>query len=183
MTRFVNLTSLAALLGVLSTPVSAQPACHAIESDHLRALEGSWSVDWRYRVAPGEWLDVTATSSVRKDLMGCALVERFTAELDTIPYHAISIFTEPAKGRFDRLTVDSQHGGLMKHDGHLKGDTLVFVWQTKLGNLLVRTRHTFFRNAQGVSVREQYLSRGEEATWELRQRMVYNPFRPDDSNP
>ena len=168
-----------ALAALVLSPVQvrAQPACHPISSSVLEPLEGFWNVDWSYRRSPDNFLETTGTSAITSDLYGCVLTERFTAAIDTIPFAAITLFSAPSPTELHRVTVDSQHGGLIKHDGRVAGDTLVFEWQIELSNRTLRTRHIFVMSGRDQFTKEHYLSSAVGQPWELRQRAVYRRIK------
>ncbi|MBT8402010.1 MAG: hypothetical protein KJO98_16160 [Rhodothermia bacterium] len=164
------------MIGLALSPgwlASAQPACRPVSASPLAQLEGFWKVDWSYRLSPGNFLETQGSASIKADLLGCALVEKFTSAIDTIPYESIVVYSAPDEARLDRVTVDSQHGGLMRHEGTMSGDTLSFTWQLDLGTRVIRTRHLYILLSDGLFIREHLLSPSNGAPWELRQRAVY----------
>lgn len=152
---------------------ASQPPCLPIAESALEVLEGTWTVDWLYRTAPGDFEQSVATSQFQLDLAGCAIVEHFEGTLRRAPFRAITVITRRPQGRFDRVRVDSEHGGLTLSTGHMQGDTLVFDWERPIGDRVVRTRHYYLEITREAFIVEFYLSRAIDAPWELVQRAEY----------
>ncbi len=153
--------------------LTTQPPCLPIAESLLAPLEGAWTVEWTYRTAPGEFAKSMAQSRIEQDLYGCALIEHFEGTLRSLPFSAITLFSQKAEGHFDRVRIDSEHGSFTQSEGHVAGDSLVFEWQRDLGERVLRTRHFFFEMTGESFTVEYYMSRSSGAPWALVQRARY----------
>lgn len=152
---------------------TGNPPCISLENTPLSSLAGKWKVDWKYRTSPEQYEDLTAVSVIEFDLNGCCLVEHFEGSLNGHDFSAITMISEKSEGVFDRVKIDSEHGGFTQSSGHIKGDSLVFDWQRDLGNRIIRTRHYYFDISETSFVVEFYLSPSEGTPWQLVQRARY----------
>lgn len=127
--------------------VSAQeapgPPCIPINDGDLGPLIGSWSVEWHYRTAPGKFAISEATAEIILDLDGCVLAEHFSGILREIPFTAVTMISQTAKGQYDRIRIDSEHGKFTHSSGKAAEDSVIFTWERDLGTRVLRTRHIF----------------------------------------
>ncbi len=149
------------------------PPCLSVREGPLASLLGRWTVDWSYRVAPGEFAESVATAEIVADLHDCAVRETFRGVLRELPYEAVTLFSQPEASTFDRMRIDTEHGRFVRSAGTLEGGALVFENERDLGTRILRTRHEFKSVTDSSFEVEFFLSPRDGSPWELVHRAVY----------
>lgn len=139
----------------------------------LTALEGTWDVAWAYRTAPGVFAESQAEAQITQDVLGCVLVEHFEGTLNDHPFHALTMISAPRMGHYERVRIDSEHGGFTQSAGQMQADSLVFTWQRDLGTRLLRTRHVYSDLSPSAFSVTFYMSPRADAPWQVVQRARY----------
>lgn len=151
----------------------ALPPCIAAENSPLGSLVGSWTVEWHYRTAPGEFAVSPAKAEISLDLEGCAITEHFRGTLRGAPYVALTVISRPSEAEYDRVRIDSEHGSFAQSSGSAVGDSLIFNWERQLATRMLRTRHQFTDIQPSSFTVEFFMSPRMDTPWELVHKAHY----------
>ena len=152
---------------------AAEPPCNQIAETPLGSMVGSWTVEWQYRTAPGEFAVSEAEAEIVVDLGGCSIREDFSGTLRGIPFSSVTMFALPEVGRYARVRIDSEHGRFGQSSGYSSGDSLVFESERDLGTRVLRTRHVYEDFTESSFKVEFFMSPRDGAPWELVQSAHY----------
>ena len=161
--------------GAVAQDSEAQPPCTAISTAGLNDYEGTWDVDWKYRLEPGRYQESAARSVIESGLSGCALVERFEGVLRGVPFHVVSTMIVKEGNVVERSRLDSEHAAFNLSEGLVRNDSLVFETRRQFGERTMRTRHVFSPPGPNGFSTHFYLSRSLDDPWTLVEESFYRP--------
>ncbi len=160
----------------LTTEAIAQDyVCLSHADTSLSKYFGRWSVKWRYRSSPGEYVDTDSISAIETGLNGCALKETFEGMRGDEHYFFEWTLTKRENGNYSGVWFDSSHGDFLKYS-HLEGTRqwpIQLVWTHMNGRLQTRLRYSEIKNDQFSIVRHLSTNGGKD--WVLTSRAEYQP--------
>ena len=133
------------LAAALLPPPAAPPPpdCVARDTALLQSLVGDWEVEMEFRTGD-EWERAPGRASVRPELSGCVLVERYTGTRQGAPYEFLALLGANGMGDpIQEVFVHSQHGILSLSSGKVTGGGLVVEDAPIVDGKVVRLRHTY----------------------------------------
>jgi hypothetical protein len=144
-----------------------------MDAGPLSRLPGDWTVEWHWRVAPGEFAVSTARAGILLDLEDCTLIERFDGTLRGTPFSAVTLISRPGADVYDRVRIDTEHGRFQQSAGAVEDGAVVFTSERDLGSRVLRTRHVFSELEADSFRVEFFMSPRDEAPWELVHKALY----------
>jgi hypothetical protein len=172
------IVAICALVIARDGEAQGQPPCASPAFEKIRKLEGTWTVSWTNRVAPGQFEHPSATSRIQAGVPGCALVERFQSTVRGRSFWATALLSLSKTDSAHRVWLDSEHGEPLLFDGVWLGDTLRLEWHKNIGDRVMRLRHSYFAITPDSFHTATYLSPSAAAGWQLVAEAAYRRNTP-----
>ncbi len=159
---------------LLADPTPAPPAaCAAHDTAFLRSLVGEWDVETEFRSGE-DWERAAGKASIRPELSGCVLVQRYAGTRYGKPYEFLAILGANGMGApIQEVFAHSQHGILSLMSGKIAGGELVVEDRPTIEGRVVVLQHLYLDVGPAGFRCEHRRSTDGGATWRPTQRSKY----------
>jgi Protein of unknown function (DUF1579) len=163
------------ILLVCSFHASAQH----VSKEQLKPLEvllGDWKVEANMRLSKtGPWEKSVATSSFKKSVGETIFEEDYfgTKEGRVFTFRTWLANDNRTK-RYQKVSVDSDHGLLVLYEGELQNDTLTLLTQLQLADFTLHLRVQYILTSSDKFIVENARSADGGKTWDMTSQLIYN---------
>ena len=165
--------------GLAGAPAAPPPSCAARpkEKDFLASLVGEWEVEAEFRAGEG-WESRPARASIRPDLGGCIVVERYDGTRWGEPFAFLAILGANGGGAdaanpIQEVFVHSQHGILSLSSGRIEDGELIVEDAPTVEGKVVLIRHVYFDVSPRGFRYESRRSTDRGASWSVSWKARY----------
>lgn len=142
----------------------------------LEVLIGNWKVEANMRLSKtGPWEKTNATSNFKKSVGESIFEEEYigTKEGRVFTFRTW-LGNDNRTKRYQRVSVDSDHGVLLLYEGDLQNDTLTLQTQFPLADYILHLRVQYRIASKDRFILENARSTDGGKTWDMTSQLIYN---------
>lgn len=145
----------------------------------LEVLVGNWKVEAKMRLSKtGPWEKTNATSNFKKSGGESIFEEDYIGTKDGREFTFRTwLANDNRTKRYQKVSVDSDHGVLVLYEGLLQNDTLTLLTQLQLTDYTLHLRVQYILESKDKFLVENARSTDGGKTWDMTSQLLYNRIK------
>ncbi|MCK9410480.1 MAG: hypothetical protein M0R68_15235 [Bacteroidetes bacterium] len=142
-------------------------------TQQLNLLVGNWTVRWKDRIAPGQYVETLATARIENDSLAAILVEHFHGKRIDRDLTAVSFINLAHPNILQRVFKDSDHGEFLYFEDRSDSSMIRFLWQRTMESRRLMLKHEYQYIQADSFATLTTLSTNAGVTWDIVQQARY----------
>ncbi|MFV1883877.1 MAG: hypothetical protein ACMZ7B_05290 [Balneola sp.] len=147
--------------------------CDTETSNYLGSLEGTWQVETRDRITPGEYEQNKGVSRITGVLKGCGIQESYSGTFRAKEYEREVLFVTNDSSHVKVMAIDSEHGSFSSYKGLVKNEILTVIWYRDEKVKRLQSKYVLTKQSENDFEFSSFLSTDYGETWALTHERKY----------
>ncbi|MEO9964759.1 MAG: hypothetical protein ABJF11_03155 [Reichenbachiella sp.] len=140
----------------------------------LEELLGSWKVETKDRVSPGQYEINVGISTITTGIQGCSIKENYKGIYKSKVYAVESTLLMVDSMKLQRVYFDSEHASTMVFNGETDGNDIKMLWLRNNEKKRMRVKFELTRHSADAFEWSTHLSTDYGESWQLTHLWKYN---------